>query len=342
MERLHLLLPALGPTVRAVALQECNWDEERALTMLRRFQVSKLPFTAPPCGPANMHLHWVVVAGRGFSSTAHPDLPEALQTAGRRRWPKWTSCPSCTRSGGGTRWRCRAASWRSGGARSRTAAAPKPAAPALALTPAAARTTAVTAAAAAATSAAGERAARGSGAAAASAPSAARRRGRRGGAARTRSGRRRSGARRRRKRSAARTRPGPSSPRCASADGADGRRPSLPRLRCCGTHCAVGVPGFQRHHHSAACSCCVLQGVVGSEYGRYGIIRETDMYSKRPEFQLWAMEVHGPACAAPAASFPPTRSAAARAGVVPRCRRLLGTSFQPAARCPEWPCPKRR
>ncbi|KAL4450751.1 hypothetical protein ABPG77_001107 [Micractinium sp. CCAP 211/92] len=41
MERLHLLLPALGPTVRAVALQECNWDEERALTMLRRFQVAK-------------------------------------------------------------------------------------------------------------------------------------------------------------------------------------------------------------------------------------------------------------------------------------------------------------
>jgi hypothetical protein len=33
---------------------------------------------------------------------------------------------------------------------------------------------------------------------------------------------------------------------------------------------------------------------VGSEYGRYGIIRETDMYSKRPEFQLWAMEVGGP------------------------------------------------
>ena len=39
MERLHLLLPALGPTVRAVALQQCNWDEEKALTMLRRFQV---------------------------------------------------------------------------------------------------------------------------------------------------------------------------------------------------------------------------------------------------------------------------------------------------------------
>ena len=39
MERLHLLLPALGPTVRAVALEQCGWDEEKALTMLRRFQV---------------------------------------------------------------------------------------------------------------------------------------------------------------------------------------------------------------------------------------------------------------------------------------------------------------
>lgn len=27
------------------------------------------------------------------------------------------------------------------------------------------------------------------------------------------------------------------------------------------------------------------------QYGKYGIIRETDMYAKRPEFQLWAAEV---------------------------------------------------
>ena len=40
MERLHLLLPTLGTAVRALALQQCGWDEERALTMLRRFQVS--------------------------------------------------------------------------------------------------------------------------------------------------------------------------------------------------------------------------------------------------------------------------------------------------------------
>jgi hypothetical protein len=36
-----------------------------------------------------------------------------------------------------------------------------------------------------------------------------------------------------------------------------------------------------------------LQGAIGHEYGKYGLIRDTDMYSKRPEFQLWAMEVCG-------------------------------------------------
>ncbi|KAK2077691.1 hypothetical protein QBZ16_004537 [Prototheca wickerhamii] len=30
---------------------------------------------------------------------------------------------------------------------------------------------------------------------------------------------------------------------------------------------------------------------VGSEYGKHGIIRESDMYAKRPEFMLWASEV---------------------------------------------------
>lgn len=32
---------------------------------------------------------------------------------------------------------------------------------------------------------------------------------------------------------------------------------------------------------------------VVQEYGKYGIIRETDLYSKRPEFMLWAAEVKG-------------------------------------------------
>jgi hypothetical protein len=41
------------------------------------------------------------------------------------------------------------------------------------------------------------------------------------------------------------------------------------------------------------CPLVLLQGPIGHEYGKYGLIRETDMYSKRPEFQLWAMEVGG-------------------------------------------------
>jgi hypothetical protein len=30
---------------------------------------------------------------------------------------------------------------------------------------------------------------------------------------------------------------------------------------------------------------------VGEDYGKYGIIRETDLYNKRPEFQRWAMDI---------------------------------------------------
>lgn len=32
---------------------------------------------------------------------------------------------------------------------------------------------------------------------------------------------------------------------------------------------------------------------VGGDYGKFGIIRETDFFAKRPEFILWAMEVKG-------------------------------------------------
>ena len=45
--------------------------------------------------------------------------------------------------------------------------------------------------------------------------------------------------------------------------------------------------------HPPTISSPSRQGALGQEYGKYGIIRETDMYAKRPEFQLWAMEVRG-------------------------------------------------
>lgn len=41
MSKLHQLLPHLGKATHAVALQECNWEEDRALAMLRMFAVSK-------------------------------------------------------------------------------------------------------------------------------------------------------------------------------------------------------------------------------------------------------------------------------------------------------------
>jgi hypothetical protein len=41
MGKLRLLLPQLTPATHAVALQECEWDDERALQLLRRFQTAK-------------------------------------------------------------------------------------------------------------------------------------------------------------------------------------------------------------------------------------------------------------------------------------------------------------
>ena len=64
-------------------------------------------------------------------------------------------------------------------------------------------------------------------------------------------------------------------PRVLVGSGAGGTAPRLCRPPTC-------TP--------AACPCGAQPGAVGSEYGKYGIIRETDMYAKRPEFQLWAIE----------------------------------------------------
>ena len=35
----------------------------------------------------------------------------------------------------------------------------------------------------------------------------------------------------------------------------------------------------------------LLQGVIREGFGAHGILRETDMYSKRAEFQAWAIDV---------------------------------------------------
>jgi hypothetical protein len=35
----------------------------------------------------------------------------------------------------------------------------------------------------------------------------------------------------------------------------------------------------------------VKKGAVTESWGKYGIIRETDMWNKRPEFTAWLLEV---------------------------------------------------
>jgi hypothetical protein len=47
MSKLQLLVPQLGTAVLNLALQECNWNEEHAVVMLRRFQAAKAPELGP-------------------------------------------------------------------------------------------------------------------------------------------------------------------------------------------------------------------------------------------------------------------------------------------------------
>ncbi len=47
LNKLKLLVPQLGPPLHALALQECNWDAERAVVLLRQFQVRE--FAANDC-----------------------------------------------------------------------------------------------------------------------------------------------------------------------------------------------------------------------------------------------------------------------------------------------------
>lgn len=48
----------LGPAVRAMALQECDWQEDKAVVMLRRFQVGRQCLLGlQGCWPGLMHTH---------------------------------------------------------------------------------------------------------------------------------------------------------------------------------------------------------------------------------------------------------------------------------------------
>lgn len=65
-----------GPAPALRGLQECNWDEERALTMLRRFQVRRKPRCIPRCPSRE-----VLLLPPGWASPclpSHPHAPRAL------------------------------------------------------------------------------------------------------------------------------------------------------------------------------------------------------------------------------------------------------------------------
>ncbi|KAL4433824.1 hypothetical protein ABPG75_000265 [Micractinium tetrahymenae] len=206
MERLHLLLPALGPTVRAVALQECNWDEERALTMLRRFQVAKADDLSKLHKERRRHqLH--LQSGRPERRRGDKDKEKKKK---RRRDEDDSGSSDGADSG--------TESEQSGGS--------------------------------------------GSGSESQSS----------GGSDDERSRRKR--GRKEKKRSGKDKDKGKEKKRRREKE----RRGKKEKKE-------------RRKDKAKAKQDKDKKGAIGHEYGKYGIIRETDLYSKRPEFQLWAIEV---------------------------------------------------
>ncbi|PRW57929.1 RNA-binding 25 [Chlorella sorokiniana] len=214
MERLHLLLPALGPTVRAVALQQCNWDEERALTMLRRFQVAKVDELSK--------LHKERRKHQLALQTGRPEKRRSgKERDGKRKRRKGSGSDSGSGSGSGSE---------SSGSES---------------------------------SSGGE-----------SESESEEERGRRKGGKRRRS----------RSRSRSKERSGKRG-RKEKRSSKDKKRGSKEKKKK--REKEKKAKKERREKDKAKAKA----GAIGQEYGKYGIIRETDMYSKRPEFQLWAIEV---------------------------------------------------
>lgn len=220
MERLHLLLPALGPTVRAVALQECNWDEERALTMLRRFQVAKADELSKLHKERRRHqLH--LQSGR--PERRRKDKDKEKKKKRQREEDSSGSSDSDSGSGSGS----------------------DPS---------------------------------GSGGSSGSEGS--------GGSEDERSRRRSGGKKRRASRSRS---PSPKRGRKEKKERKRGSKDKDKKRRK--EKERRGKKEKRERRKDKAKAKQGAQGAIGQEYGKYGIIRETDLYSKRPEFQLWAIEV---------------------------------------------------
>ncbi|PSC69161.1 RNA-binding 25 [Micractinium conductrix] len=210
MERLHLLLPALGPTVRAIALQECNWDEERALTMLRRFQVAKTD-----------ELSKLHKERRRHQLALQSGKPERRDKKGKKEKKR-------RREEGGS-----SGSDDSG-------------------------------------SSSGSDSGSDSDSDSGSGSEYERARGK--------------GGKRRRSRSRSAS---PKKGRKEKRSSKDKRRGSKEKKK----KREKREKKDKKRRGSKEDKAKPKVGPVGLEYGKYGIIRETDMYSKRPEFQLWAIEV---------------------------------------------------
>lgn len=201
MERLHLLLPALGPTVRALALQKCYWDEERALTMLRRFQVAKVDDLSKLHKERRRHQ---LALQSGKLEKRHKQGSGSDGGSG-----------SDSDSGSGSG---------SGGSSS---------------------------------SSEDER------------------------------GKRKGGSKRRRSRSRSTERASKRDKKERREKDKSGSKDKKRRKDKRGKK----EKKEKRSSKDKARAKQATRGAIGHEYGKYGLIRDTDMYSKRPEFQLWAMEV---------------------------------------------------
>ncbi|KAI7841757.1 hypothetical protein COHA_004623 [Chlorella ohadii] len=214
MERLHLLLPALGPTVRAVALQQCNWDEEKALTMLRRFQVAKADELSK--------LHKERRKHQLALQTGRPEKRlSGKERDGKRKRRKGSGSDSNSGSSGSD----------SGGGSSDS----------------------------------------GSGSSGSESESEEERG-------------RRKGGKRRRSRSRSKERSGKRG-RKEKRGSKEKKRGSKEKKK------KKEKEKRSKKERREKDKAKAKTGPIGQEYGKYGIIRETDMYSKRPEFQLWAIEV---------------------------------------------------
>eukprot|EP00887_Chlorella_sp_A99_P003746 scaffold7.g3746.t1 len=213
MEKLKLLAPQLGPAVRAMALQECDWSEDKAVVMLRRFQVGTVEELLKLQKERKKHQLGLDTAKPGGKK--------------ERKGKKAASSGSNSGSGSG--------------------------------------------------SDAGESGSGSSGGSSSESES--------------EEDEKRRSKRSKRKRSRSRSRSRERSSKRGRKERRRGGSRDRSKRRKDKRRKEKEKDKKRRRDKDKARAKASSKGAIGQEYGKYGIIRETDMYAKRPEFQLWAMEV---------------------------------------------------